>query len=155
MNRLWTGLEDNPLAERTVLIAAPPPGVDSLTEIIRAKKGFPLQCNNPEELFSSMEFGEPDFLILFEGFGHDGSERNPVLEYIQQMPGNQRREFFVVWVGQGVKAGDRLAAFALGVNLVLPPPNLPDIAKRITNSWMEWKNLYLAYFQARLEISGY
>ncbi|MEW6188402.1 MAG: hypothetical protein AB1585_22015 [Thermodesulfobacteriota bacterium] len=155
MNRLWIGLEDNPLAERTVLIAAPPPGADSLAEIIRTKKGFPLQCNTPEELFSSMEFGEPDFLILFEGFGSEDSGSNPVLEYIQTMPTNQRREIFVAWVGQGVKVGDRLAAFALGVNLVLPPQNLPDIAKRITNSWMEWKHLYQAYFQSRKDIIGY
>ena len=97
---------------------------------------------------------QPEFFILSEGLGQEGSQSNSLLEYIQKMPTSQRREIFVVWVGANVKSGDMLSAFSYSVNLVLQPEQLPGITKMIKKSWSQWKDLYQVFLQTRLQLDG-
>jgi hypothetical protein len=155
MSRLWTGPEDNPFADRTVLIAGQPLWVEPLIKTVHEEGGHPLSVNKVEEGFSILQFEQPEFLILSEGFGHDSSQPNPLLEYIQNMPMSQRREIFVVWVGANIKSGDMLSAFSYSVNLVLEPEKLSEITKQIIKSWSQWKDLYQVFLQARLQLTGH
>ncbi len=155
MGRLWTGSENNPLADRTVLIAGQSPWVEPLVRSIREGGGSPLLADEVEEVFSILQFGQPEFFILAEGFGANNNQPDPLLEYIQNMPMSQRREIFVVWIGTNIKSGDMLSAFSYSVNLVIHPDNLPEITKQINKSWSLWKDLYLVYIQTRLQIFGH
>jgi hypothetical protein len=155
MGRLWTGSGDNPLADRTVLIAAQSPWVEPLANSIREGGGYPVLINKVEEVFPILQFGQPEFFILAEGFGTNNSQPNPLLEYIQNMPTSQRRETFVVWVSTNIKSGDMLSAFSYSVNLVIHPEKLPEITKQIKESWSLWKDLYLVFIQTRVQIFGH
>ena len=155
MNRLWTGSEDNPFADRTVLIAGQPLWVDPLIKAVQEEGGHPRSVNKVEEGFSILQFEQPEFFILSEGFGHDQSQSNPLLEYIQNMPTNLRREIFVVWVGENIKSGDMLSAFSYSVNLVLQPEKLSEISKQIKRSWSHWRDLYQVFLQTRLQLTGH
>ena len=154
MSRLWTGTEDNPLADRTILIAVHSSWVEPTLTAFREKGGHTLYVTKVEEVFPILQFEQPEFFILSEDFGIDGSQPNFLLEYIQNMPVGQRREIFVVWVGKNMKSGDMLSAFSLSVNLVLTPDKLPEITKQIKKSWAQWKDLYQVFIQTRLQITG-
>ncbi|MGA3084617.1 MAG: hypothetical protein ABSE95_07460 [Thermodesulfobacteriota bacterium] len=155
MGLLWTGSENNPLADRTVLIAGQSSWVEPLVNAIREGGGYPLLVHKVEEVFPVLQFGQPEFFILAEGFGSNNSQPNPLLEYIQNMPTSQRRETFVIWVGKNIKSGDMLSAFSYSVNLVIHPDQLPEITNQIKKSWSLWKDLYLVFIQTRLQIFGH
>ncbi len=154
MSRLWTGAEDNPFADRTVLIAVQPLWVDPLVKAVLEEGGHPLSVDKVEEVFPILQFEQPEFFILSEGFDPEGSQPNPLLGYIQNMPMDQRREIFVVWVGANIKTGDLLSAFSYSVNLVLQPEKLSEISKQIKKSWSQWKDLYQVFLQTRLQLTG-
>ena len=154
MNRLWTGSEDNPFADRTVLIAGQPPWVEPLVHTVHEEGGHPITVDKVEEGFSILQFEQPEFFILSDGFGHDSSQPNPLLAYIQDMPTSQRREIFVVWVGSNIKSGDMLSAFSYSVNLVLQPEQIPELTKMIKKSWFQWKDLYQVFLHSRLQLTG-
>lgn len=154
MSRLWTRAEDNLLTDQTVLIAVQPLWVEPLVKTLLEEGGHPLSVDKVEEVFPILQFEQPEFLILSEGFDQDGSQPNPVLGYIQNMPMNERRDLFVVWVGPNIKTGDILAAFSYGVNLVLQPEKLSEISKQIKKSWSQWKDLYQVFLQTRLLLTG-
>ncbi len=155
MGLLWTASENNPLSDRTVLIAGQSPGVEPLVNAIRKEGGHPLLVNKVEEVLPVLQFEQPEFFILAEDFGSKNSQPNPLLEYIQNMPTSQRRETFVVWVGTNIKSGDMLSAFSYSVNLVIHPDQLPEITKQIKKSWSLWRDLYLVFIQTRLQIFRY
>jgi hypothetical protein len=154
MSRLWTTTEDNLFIDRTVLIAVQPLWVDPLIKVVEEEGGHPIAVNKMEEIFSFLQFEQPEFFILSEEFGHDGSLPNPLLAFIQNMPASQRREIFVVWVGSNIKSGDMLSAFSYSVNLVLQPEDLSGMAKMIKKSWLQWKDLYHIFLQSRLQLIG-
>lgn len=154
MSRLWTAVEDNLFADQTVLVAVQPPWVDPLTEAFQQERGHPVPVDNEEEVFSFLQFEQPEFFILSEGLGLKGSQSISLLGYIQKMPASQRREIFVVWIGTNVKSGDMLSAFSYSVNLVLQPEHLTEVTKMIRKSWSQWKDLYQVFLQTRLQLSG-
>jgi hypothetical protein len=153
MSRLWTGPEDNPFDDRTVLIAGQPLLVEPVVKAVLDEGGRPLSVNKVEEVFSILQFEQPEFFILTEGFGQDPSQSNLLLEYIQRMPTNQRREIFIVWVGENIKTGDILSAFSYSVNLVLQSEKLTELTKQIKKSWAQWKDLYQVFLQSRLQLN--
>jgi hypothetical protein len=154
MSRLWTATADNLFTDRTVLIAVRSPWVDPLIKVVEEEGGHPIAANKMEEIFSFLQFEQPEFFILSEEFNHGGSQPNPLLAFIQNRPTSQRREIFVVWVGSNIKSGDMLSAFSYSVNLVLQPEQLPGIAKMIKKSWLQWKDLYQIFLQSRLQLIG-
>ncbi len=154
MSRLWTGVEDNPFADRSVLIAVQPLWVDPLVEAFLEEGGHALSVDKVEEVFPILQFEQPEFLILSEGFDLDGSQPNPLLGYIQNMSMDQRREIFVVWFGTNIKTGDLLSAFSYSVNLVLHPEKLSEISKQIKKSWSQWKDLFQVSLQTRMQLTG-
>jgi hypothetical protein len=154
MDRLWTAPEKNPLANRTVLMAVQPLWLDTLIKAIQEEGGHPLPVNNEEEVFSCLQFEQPEFFILSEGLGREGSQSVSLLEYIQKMPTSQRREIFVVWIGRNVKPGDMLSAFSYSVNLVLQPEQLLEMTRLMKKAWSQWKDLYQVFLQTRLQLAG-
>ena len=154
MSRLWTAHEDNPFADRTVLIAVQPHWVDPLTKALQEEGGHPVSVDNEEELFSFLQFEQPEYFILSEGLGQEGSRSKSLLDYIQKMPTSQRREIFVVWIGTNVKTGDLLSAFSYRVHLVIQPEQIPGITKMMRKSWSQWRDLYQSFLQTHLQVTG-
>ncbi|MBP8646509.1 MAG: zinc-ribbon domain-containing protein [Syntrophobacteraceae bacterium] len=64
-----------------------------------------------------------DLVVIDEGPGASG---NPLLHHIQLLPMHLRRQFFLCLLSEGLPTMDRLAAFRLGVDLVL---NVKDFDK--------------------------
>jgi hypothetical protein len=154
MSRLWTAVEENLFVDQTVLVAVQPPWIDPLAKAFQKERGHPVPVNNEEEVFSFLQFEQPEFFILSEGLGIKGEHSISLLEYIQKMPSSQRREIFVVWIGMNVKSGDMMSAFSYSVNLVLQPEHLTEITKMIKKSWSQWKDLYQVFLQTRFQLSG-
>jgi hypothetical protein len=154
MSGLWTGTEENPIVDRTVLLAVQSLWVNPLVKSIEEEGGHPIAVNSVEEAFSFLQFEQPEFFILSENFTNDDSTPNPLPGFVQDMPTSQRREIFIVWVGSNLKSGDMLSAFSHSVNLVLQPEQLQEVTKMIKKSWCQWKDLYQVFLQSRLHWTG-
>ncbi len=98
MGRLWNGSEENPIAERSVLIAVPPSLAEAIQEMIRSQGGYPLPVDTPEAFFKTLEYEEPEFIILGSGFVPDNASPPRPLEHLQALPSERRREVFVVLI---------------------------------------------------------
>jgi|GEM_PF-1814143 hypothetical protein len=155
MSRLWSGGDDRWLKEKTVLIAVRESWAELLVRQCRDEEAVALKTHSPEELFPMLEFGDPDFLVLEEGFGRKEEGKDPVLEWIQHLSSDRRRDLFVVYIAPQIKSGDPLTAFSLSVNLVLNPEDLNGWVKVLGRSYRHWKNLYQGFFQVRQEVNGY
>ena len=56
MSRLWTSTEENPLADRTVLIAVRSLWIDPLVKGVEEEGGHPIAVHTVEEVFSFLQF---------------------------------------------------------------------------------------------------
>jgi hypothetical protein len=155
MSRLWTGSKEFTLVDQRILVAATVPSVDAIKAALRSAGVIPQLMDTLEETVHVLEFQQPEFLIFSEGFASSDMKLNPLLDYIQWLSGDPRRNFFAVFIGPRVKSGDLLTAFSYGVNLVLHPDHLSDLVERIGKSWSTWKDLYQPYMQTRIDISGH
>jgi hypothetical protein len=150
MSRLWNRSDDNPLEGQTVLLALQSPWAETAAQLVREAGGLPLLVKNTNEAISQFLFRQPEFFVLSEGCAPTAG----LLDYIQNLSSGQRREVFVVLIGQGLKSGDSLSAFSYSVNLLLNAQELPDIIVRIKKAWTSWKELYQPFIQAGLKING-
>ena len=93
MSRLWTGVEDNPLADRTVLIAVQPLWVEPLVKALLEEGGHPLSVDKVEEVFPILQFEQPEFFILSEGFDPDVPNRIPYWDIFKICPWTKEERF--------------------------------------------------------------
>jgi hypothetical protein len=73
---------------------------------------------------------------------------DPLLEYIQDLPAADRRNFFVALISPQFRSEDLWSAFSYSVNLVLNPEDLPDLAEKLERSWLLWKDQYRVFLKS-------
>lgn len=155
MSRLWTKPDHSSLKEMTILVAVDPSWLEPALASFRAAGGAPMVVNTVEEAVHFLQFQQPEFFLISDGFGANEKHPNPLLEYIQRMPTGPRREIFVILIGQNLKTGDHLSAFSYSVNLVIHPDKLQDLVAQINESWPVWKDVYQVFIQTRLQLLGH
>lgn len=90
-----------------------------------------------------------DLIILEERFDMDKTAANPVLRHVQLLPMHVRRQFFLCLLSENKPTLDAMAAFQLGVNLIL---NLREFEKAkiiLARALKEHRNFY-SFFNAEL-----
>jgi hypothetical protein len=155
MSRIWIGSEPFTLIDQKILVAAASPYAEPIVASLRSAGALLQLTATYEETVHALEFQQPDFFILSEGFASFDLNIDPLLNYVQRLSGDARRSFFAVFISPKVKSGDLLTAFSYSVNLVLHPDELSDLAKMIGQSWSSWKDLYHIYLQTRIQTTGH
>jgi len=154
ISRLWTGAPDDPMQDRLVLVAASSPWQEALVANLKDAGVSPRSAISLDEALQALEFHHPDFFILTEQFACHDDLPDPLLEYVRNLTSRERRELFVIFISRNVKTADHLTAFSQSVNLVLHPDAIQDLIPLTTQSWNFWKNLYQAFIESHIQLTG-
>lgn len=94
-----------------------------------------------------------DVVLLDETFDASNREGNPVLRYIQPLPMQIRRPIFLCLFCDALQTMDYMAAFRLGVNLIINDKDLDKTTGILDRSAKEHKLFYKVY-RDELETKG-
>lgn len=100
---------------------------------------------NVSSAVSKIHHNAYSLVVLDESFDGGSPTQNLVLGHIQLLPMDMRRQLFVCLLSEGLQTLDQLAAFRLGVDMVL---NLKDLSKAriiLTRTMKEHFVLYRIY----------
>jgi hypothetical protein len=148
MGSLWLDAGPDILKGKTVLLALEPSALAELLSPLLLEAGaVPKIVSTVDEALDAIQFSDPEFIILCEGFTTHHPLQNPLLLPLQKMPAHKRRNLFVTWVSAEAKTRDKLSALALSVHLVVHPDYLQSLVDLIQDTWMEYKELYRAFLQ--------
>jgi CheY-like chemotaxis protein len=76
---------------------------------------------------------------------------NPVASYLAALNMNNRREIFVVLIGQRFKTADQLQAFMESANLLIHPDDLPQLETFISRGLREHERFYKVFTECLIE----
>jgi hypothetical protein len=148
MNDLWPLAERFNLRDYSFLLALASPWDETADGALQAGGVVPQSAKVLEAVLQALEFQQVDFLLFSEGFGASDLKSDPLLEYIQDLPAADRRNFFVALVSPKFRSGDLWSAFSYSVNLVLNPEDLPELAEQLERSWSIWRDQYRVFLQS-------
>lgn len=104
------------------------------------------------EAFKYLREGVFQIVILDETLGQSGShEHGVLLFYIQKLPMNIRRRFFICLLSSSIKTRDQWAAFRLGVDLIINKSSL-EIMSELLHYSLTNKRRFYAPFMEELQI---
>lgn len=104
------------------------------------------------EAFKYLREGLFEVVILDEVVGKSGGqEHNVLLFYIQRLPMNIRRKFFLCLLSNSLKTRDQWAAFRLGVDLVINRNSL-ELMDELLHYTFTYKKRFYAPFMEELQI---
>jgi CheY-like chemotaxis protein len=88
-----------------------------------------------------LRFTYYDVVFLDEGF----DPQKEVMDYIQAMPMNLRRNIFVILLSEDLKTDRDLKAFSKSVNLIINKRDIKDLIEIIHKSLQENDRFYMVY----------
>lgn len=148
MGSLWLETGPDILKGKTVLLALEPSALAELLGPLFLEAGaVPKIVSTVDEALDTIQFSDPEFIILCEGFTTHHALQNPLLSQLQKLPTYIRRDLFVTWISAEAKTRDNLSALALSVHLVVHPDYLQSLVDLIQDTWMEYKELYRVFLQ--------
>lgn len=134
--------------EKMVLICDNSAQKERLKDIL-SETGCTIQSSdNLEEAIERLRFTYYDAIFIDEGFDSEGK----VLNYLQEMPMNLRRNIFVVLLSDELKTDKNLIAFSKSVNLILNRDDIEDLLEILKKSIHENDRFYMVYKETLTKI---
>ncbi|HDZ90002.1 MAG: zinc-ribbon domain-containing protein [Deltaproteobacteria bacterium] len=99
-----------------------------------------------------MRFHHFDLVVLSDNFEGLPLEKNPVLQYLNNLSMFVRRRMFVALTGERFRTMDRMAAFALSANLVIGLKDLHRLLIILKRSMSEKEKFYKVFFDTLGEV---
>jgi len=95
------------------------------------EKGYKFQfAHSPEHAIHKMKFYNFSVVVLEETFGGVSMGSSPIYKHIIELPMVDRRNIFVVLVGEKFRTTNNMEAFTYSVNLVFNPKDFGKLALR-------------------------
>ena len=91
-----------------------------------------------------MRFHVFDLVVLDENY-EGNPESNHVLQYLERLPMNTRRNIFVLLLGNDLSTGDNMTAFNKSVNLVVNLKDADELEKVLKQSLTEHEEFYRVF----------
>lgn len=127
---------------RALVCVADPAERDKVLTTLK-REGYAAQvAADAADAKEHLQFTAYALVVLRDGFGSDGGEGNPVLDYLAEMGMARRRNILVVFVSPNVRSHDSATAFARSVNLVLHVNDLPHLAEALKRSRVEMEQMF-------------
>ncbi len=86
-----------------------------------------------------------DVIVIAEKFAGSTLETNEVLQYLAPLPMAQRRNFYVVAVGDSFRTLDAMQAYAQSVHLVVNPTDISNLGAILKKSLADFELFYRVY----------
>jgi len=139
---------------KTALLSEPDPDKRiRLKSVIEALGYHATEPASAKEALKQMRFHVFDLVVLNEAFDTPPGEKNPLLDYLSQIPMSMRRNIFVVLLTTRHRTMDNMAAFNNSVNLTVNMKNIDDFEKIIRSGLADYHATYRV-FKVALEKLG-
>ncbi|SFM75864.1 response regulator [Thermodesulforhabdus norvegica] len=103
--------------------------------------------NRGRDGFFALRQGDFSVVIIDEALDGGGLDRNILLHYLQRLPMNIRRKFYVCLLGQELRTRDFWAAFRLGVDLVVNKNNVDLIGELLHYTTVRLRKFYEPFLE--------
>jgi ActR/RegA family two-component response regulator len=133
------------VGDKTALICDDGPGTESLKSTLE-QEGFKCHmAETPERAIERMKYTSYDVITIDQNFGGSTLEMNSVLMYLAPLPMAQRRNSFVVLIGDGFRTLDAMQAYARSVHLVVNPSDLSNMGAILKKCLADFETFYRMY----------
>ena len=133
------------VGDKTALICDDGGALESLKSALE-EAGFKCHtAETPERAIERMKYTPYDAITIDQNFGGSTLETNSVLAYLAQLPMAQRRNSFVILVGDAFRTLDAMQAYAQSVHLVVNPSDLSNLGVILKKSLVDFEMFYRVY----------
>ncbi len=117
------------------------------------EQGYKFQfAHSPEHAIHKMKFYNFNIVVLEETFGGVTMGSSPVYKHIIEMPMVDRRNIFVVLVGDKFRTTNNMEAFTYSVNLVFNPKEFSKLGMILKKATIENEAFYRVYNSTGLSL---
>ena len=140
--------EDNEIVEigdKTALICDDGPLANDLKATLQ-ELGF--KCHTAEaadRAIERMKYTAYDVIAVAENFAGSTLETNGVIQYLAPLPMAQRRNSYVVAVGDSFRTLDAMQAYANSIHLVVNPTDVPNLGAILKKGLADFELFYRVY----------
>jgi len=84
-------------------------------------------------------------MVISDDFGGGDAETHPVLAQLASVPLELRRSMFVVLIGPNLTTHSKMQAFALSVELVICPQDVPNLKALVGQGLARHEEFYATF----------
>jgi CheY-like chemotaxis protein len=146
-------LEFFEVGDRTALICDDGPSRDQLQATV---EGLEFKCHvaeSAERALEQLTYMTYDLIVIAEGFAGSTRESNSTLSYLARLPMAQRRDSYVVLIGDSYRTLDAMQAFSESVHLVVNPTDMSNFEAILKKGLADFGRFY-AIFKTVLSETG-
>ena len=133
------------VGDKTALICNDGPGAESLKSTLE-ETGFKCHtAETPERAIERMKYTPYNLITIDQNFGGSTLETNSVLAYLAPLPMAQRRNSFIVLIGDAFRTLDAMQAYTQSVHLVVNPSDLSNMGAILKKSLADFNTFYSVY----------
>lgn len=130
----------------TALVCMPDPvWAERIRNVFQQLDYFVVVAERAPYALAKLRHNRYDLVILDESFERAGSVENLVLHHVQLLPMPTRRTFFLCLVSEARPSMDRMAAFQMGVDLILNMRDLENLKLILPRAMKEHRNFYAVF----------
>ena len=133
------------IGDKTALICDDGPTGNSLKSTLQ-ELGF--KCHSAEtseRAIERMKYTPYDVIAIAETFAGSNLASNGVVQYLAPLPMAQRRNSYVVLIGDSFRTLDAMQAYARSVHLVVNPGDLTNLGAILKKGLSDFERFYRVY----------
>ena len=139
------------VGEKLALICDDGPQTDTLKSTAE-ELGFKAHtAETSERGIERMKYAGYDLIIVTEGFSGSTLESNGVLRYLAPLPMAQRRDWYVVLIGESFRTLDAMQAYSQSVHLVVNPQDVSNLGAILRKGLADFQMFYRVYKSVLVE----
>ncbi len=133
------------IGDKTALICDDSTNTDPLKKTIE-ELGYKCHtAETSERAIERMKYTTYDLIAVAEGLSGSNLETNGVLRYLSPLPMAQRRNSFVLLIGESFRTLDAMQAYTESVHLVVHPKDLANLGPVLKKGLTEFETFYRVY----------
>lgn len=141
------------IGAKTALLCEPDPGLRQKLKTILNQMGFhTTEPQSARDALKQMRFHVFDVVVLNELFGAQAASGNPVLQYLDHLGMEVRRNIFVALLAGTHRTMDNMAAFNQSVNLMVNLSNIDEFEKILTRGLSDYGAFYRVFKESLAKV---
>ncbi|HAA05165.1 MAG TPA: hypothetical protein DCZ69_13625 [Syntrophobacteraceae bacterium] len=137
--------------EVALICATDPQNIQVFEQILRGMRYYVTTARSAKEALIKLRNDDYNVFVMDDTFQGEKSEKDILIQFIQQMPIHLRRNCFVCIVSQDLRSLDNMAAFTHCANLVINVRDLSKAEAIVQRAIKEYKGFYKVFWH---EIQG-
>ena len=133
------------VGEKLALICDDGPHADALKSTVE-ELGFKTNtAETSDRGIERMKYASYDLIIVTENFAGSTRESNGVLRFIAPLPMAQRRDWYVVLIGDSFRTLDAMQAYTESVHMVVNPQDVGNLGAILRKGLADFAVFYRVY----------